>query len=169
LTTTPASGANTYASIPASTSSSVGTGFSISVQGGWDLVGGPAGTTPTQTDGSVYTWKAGDSAYEQASGSTPFTAGEGAWVHFAAPATISLPTTGSGNAAVQLPPGQFVMIGNGGDTPATVTGADHVFTYDAAAGYTQTNTLAPGQGAWAESDNGGTATITWGASTGAAS
>jgi hypothetical protein len=155
--------------LPASTTGSAGTGFSISVQAGWDLLGGPAGTTPTQTDGSVYTWKAGDSAYEQAGGSTAFTSGEGAWVHFAAPATISLPTVGAGSATVQLPPGQFVMIGNGGDAPATVTGADHVFTYSPTAGYTQTNTLAPGQGAWAESDNGGTATITWGASTGAAS
>jgi len=67
------------------------------------------------------------------------------------PATVS----------VQLPPGQFVLIGNPGNTNATVTGAGTVLVFNpTTSAYTAASTLAPGTGAWAESDAGGQITIT---------
>jgi hypothetical protein len=53
------------------------------------------------------------------------------------------------------------MIGNPGSTTATVSGADSIMTYNASSStYQQATSLQPGQGAWAISYGGGTATIT---------
>lgn len=59
-----------------------------------------------------------------------------------------------------LPARQYVMVGDPGTTAATVLGAYSVVTFDPSAnGYVPATTLAPGQGAWAISINGGTATV----------
>jgi hypothetical protein len=59
------------------------------------------------------------------------------------------------------------MIGNPGSTTASVTGADSIMTYNATTSqYASTTSLTPGQGAWAISYNGGTATITNASSSG---
>jgi hypothetical protein len=53
------------------------------------------------------------------------------------------------------------MIGNPGNTVATVSGADVVLVYNPAnSQYTQTTQLLPGQGGWAGSVRGGPVTIT---------
>jgi hypothetical protein len=51
------------------------------------------------------------------------------------------------------------MIGNPGNTTATVTGADVVYIYDGSQ-YRTVTSLTPGQGGWAISVAGGVATIT---------
>ena len=53
-------------------------------------------------------------------------------------------------ADLQVPAGQFVLIGNSGDTMATVSGADSVLVYNSSTGsYIESTQLAAGQGAWA--------------------
>jgi hypothetical protein len=62
---------------------------------------------------------------------------------------------------IQLPFGQFVMVGNpSGHLPALITGADSILTYDPAIGYQPVSILQPGQGALAYSASGMFITIT---------
>jgi len=131
------------------------------VHSGWNLVGGPDGSTVTGAVGPAYTLQPGDTSYETIAGA-PLRGGEGYWVDFTNGTSVSLPVVGAGQISVQLPPGQFVLIGDPGTAPATVSGADTVLVFDPSNGYLPTMTLAPGQGAWAESDLGSTATISWG-------
>jgi hypothetical protein len=107
----------------------------------------------------LYTYQAGDTAYEVINNGTPLTQPQGYWAYFDPATTGAVPTSGPQTLNVALPPAQWVMISNAGNTPATVSGADVVYTYNAAAGYQPTTTLLPGQGAWAISVIGGTATI----------
>jgi hypothetical protein len=145
------------------TTAAVSNGPSVNIQPGWNLASFPAGTTVTGADSSYYALEPGDSGYETLSSISSAHSGEGYWIHFSSGTTVPLANVGAGSVTVQLPPGQFVTIGNPGDTPATVSGADEVLVYNQTAGYTQTTTLQPGQGAWAESASGGTVTITWSA------
>jgi plastocyanin len=129
---------------------------SVSYSAGWNLVAGPAGTTIAGTSGPLYTLRGGDTSYETVASGAPLSAGAGYWAYFNATTTMSVPATGTQSMSVQLPAGQFVMVGDPGGTPVTVTGADTVLTYDAANGYQPVTKLNPGQGAWAFSANGGT-------------
>ena len=133
----------------------------LSLQSGWNLVGGPAGTVFNGAL-ALYTYQAPDTAYESLPTATVFASGIGAWAYFSAPATISLPQASSAlPALVTLPAGHFVMVGNPGCTTATVSGADEVLMFNPSSNsYTSTTTLAPGQGAWAVSTKGGTLTMT---------
>ena len=89
----------------------------------------------------------------------PLSAGAGYWAYFNAATTMSVPATGTQSMSVQLPAGQFVMVGAPGGTPVTVTGADTVLTYDAANGYQPVTKLNPGLGAWAYAAGDGTLTM----------
>lgn len=146
-----------------STSAPATGGFPVSYSAGWNLVAGPAGTIVTGNSGPLYTWQAGDTQYEVVPTGGQLRAGPGYWAFFNAAATGSLPIVGPQTQTVALPGNQYVMIGNPGNAPATVTGADVVYTYNSASTsgnpYTATTTLQPGQGAWAISINGGTASI----------
>lgn len=130
---------------------------------GWNLIGGPTGTMITGAFGPLYTFKAGDAAYEVVSPGTPLTAGAGYWAYFMAPTMITLSGSGSSTASAQLPADQFVMIGNPSTAALTVSGADIVDTFNTATNsYTSTTgtaTLQPGQGAWALSFRGATVSI----------
>jgi hypothetical protein len=120
----------------------------------------------TGSDAPLYALPPGSSAYQTLTTAASVPNGQGYWLHMPSAAQVSLAQVAAGSATVQLPAGATVLIGNPGDTPATVTGADVVWVYDAASGWTQTTTLNPGQGAFAESAAGGTATISYGAAPG---
>ena len=139
-------------------------GISVTYSAGWSIIAGPSGTVvSTAADTPLYTFQAGDTNYETVSANTPLAAGKGYWAYLPAAGTSTIPVTTTNSTTVSLPAGQWVMIGNPGDTAATVSGADTVMVYDPTSGsYTPSTQLGPGQGAWALSNNGGTATITAG-------
>jgi hypothetical protein len=117
---------------------------------GWNLVAAPAGTR-IQASGTLFTLQPGDATKT----------GYGYWAYFAADATVAFTNAGAPSYTVQLPAGQWVLIGNPSATnEVTVTGGDIVYTYDPIAGQYQTTTkLEPGQGAWVFSASGGTVTL----------
>lgn len=132
---------------------------SVSYHAGWNLAGAPDGTRYAGADGPIYTLQPGDAAYEAFPAGTPAVAGAGYWVYFGGGRTLDLPD-GQGFVTVQLPPGQWVLIGNpSGLRTAPVAGADAVFTYDAGRGYRAVSSLLPGQGALAYSQDGALLTI----------
>lgn len=152
-TTAPASAAF------ASTALSQNAGPSVTYAAGWNLVGGPAGTTLMGANGPLYAFRAGDTSYETVSAGSPLTAGVGYWAYFNTAVTETLPMNMGQPSAMPLPAGQFVLIGNPNSVPMIVTGADTVLTYDAVHGYQAATMLQPGQGAWAFSNNGGSLTM----------
>jgi hypothetical protein len=153
--------ASTYPAVTNSSYAFTQQGFSVSYAPGWNIVAGPSGSTITGNVGSFYSFRPGDTTYEVAPAGSALTAGVGAWAYFTARTNTTIGMANPGNMSVQLPPGQFVMIGNSGDTAATVSGADSVLVYNPSnGGYSQTTQLAAGQGAWAISMNGGMATMT---------
>jgi hypothetical protein len=115
----------------------------------------------TGAAGSLYTLQPGDASYETLAAGAALKPGAGYLAFFPSSTTATLPVVTAASVTVQLPPGQFVLIGNPGDTAATVTGADTVLTFSASSNsYSQATTLPPGQGAWVMSNNGGQVTIT---------
>lgn len=126
---------------------------------GWNLVAGPPGTVLTGTDGPLYTLQANSTAYQVVDPSTPLQPGVGYWAQFDTLTPEIFPSAGPESVRVQLPAGHYVLIGNPRNSLTLVTGADAVYVYDPVLGYEQTMTLVPGQGAWAFSYTGATATI----------
>ena len=135
-------------------------GVPRSFHAGWNLVALPRGTALTGVQ-ELYTFQPGDSDYEAVQPDQGSEAGLGYWAYFGANTAVNLAQGGSDAYSVDAPAGQFIMIGDpSGSMPATVSGADAVYTYDAASGYQQTTTLLQGQGAWVMSTDGGTITVT---------
>jgi hypothetical protein len=129
---------------------------------GWNLVSGTTGTMPC--DGNpqpLFTWQAGDTSYEMRSSAEPLHPGVGYWIYFPSPASLCFPAAGGilQPFTLTLPPEQWIMIGDPFPTAATVTGADLLLTYDQIDGYRETDTLQPGQGAWAYARDGATVTL----------
>lgn len=134
-------------------------GGSIGYPSGWNLTAGPSVVADAASD-PLYTLQPGDSTYETVSNTAQLQPGLGYWAYFRVDSSIVFPTPGAAQAITRpLPAGQFVMIGNPFGQVATVTGADAVFTYSAARGYSSTASLRAGEGAWAYSASGGTVTI----------
>lgn len=159
LTVTDSNGQTGQASTQVIVSAAPVPGVSITYPAGWNLIGVPPNTTLPAAQSSLYTYQAGDTAYQVAQSPQP---GTGYWIYFAAPATVTLPFTGPQVITRTLPAGQFVMVGNPGSAAAILSGADVAYTYDSATGYQPTNQIPPGQGAWVLSNAGGTLTITSG-------
>ncbi|MGI8551955.1 MAG: hypothetical protein ACR2PL_14390 [Dehalococcoidia bacterium] len=135
-------------------------GVPVIYPAGWNIIGGPAGLMLPAIASGPFAFPPGATAYVVPAAGQMLQAGLGYWVLFNAQTPVSLPLVAGQPVTVQLPAGQYVLIGNPNDTAATVTGADSVLVYDPIAGaYQQTSTLAPGQGAWAISSAGGLATI----------
>ena len=130
-------------------------GTQVTYAAGWNLVSGPTGAAITGSDGPLYAFRAGDTNYETVAPGTPLVAGAGYWAFFDTPMNEMLPAGGTQPLSVPLPAGQFVLVGNPGSTPATLSGADAAFSYDPVKGYQATTVLLPGQGAWAFSAAGG--------------
>jgi hypothetical protein len=123
-------------------------------------VSGPGGTTIPGGSLPTYTYQAGDSDYETNSTGT-IKAGQGYWQYFTSATNYTVPATTGGSVQITLPAGSPVMIGNPGSTTASVSGADSIMVYNSStSSYQQATSLSPGQGAWATSSSGGTATIT---------
>jgi len=136
-------------------------GIPVTYQAGWNLVAGPAGTVITGDFGPLYTFQAGNTAYQVIPNGSPLKAGESYWAYFPAPATVSLPTVSSQGITLLLPAGQFVQVGNPTNTTVTVSGAEAVDTFDPSSNsYAVGMTLLPGQGAWVFSYSGGSVAIT---------
>lgn len=135
------------------------TGVTVQYAAGFNLVGVPSGTQLTGTDGPMFTFQAGDTSYETVPAGAVLQNGAGYWAFFTTPVSLTLPAASSQGVTVQAPAGQYILIGNPTDAPATVSGADAVFSYTPGSGYQATTTLAPGQGAWALSQAGGTIQI----------
>jgi PKD repeat protein len=159
LTVTDCSGATATASTQVHVTAAQ-PGVAVSFAAGWNLVAGAAGSALAGAVGSLYTLQAGDSTYETLSPTSALNAGEGYWAFFPGASSGSIPPGSTGAVSVPLAAGGYVMIGNSGTTPATVSGADAVLIYDPIGGYQPATVLEPGQGAWAFSASGGTATIT---------
>lgn len=143
---------------------------------GWNLIAATSGpgrahTVINSNVGPFYTLQAGDSGYEAVGDSSTLQPGQAYWAYFAEPTSASLASTYEACACpplfvtqpppllIDLPPGQFVMIGNPFSVPAAVSGADAVYAHDPAAGYQLTAQLQPGQGAFVYSLAGGAMTL----------
>lgn len=134
--------------------------FSLTYPSGWNLIAWPAGSQISGAGGPLYTWQPGDSSYEVLSAGILTSTGMGYWANFPTTTTEALPYSAKLHMSRYLPAGQYVMIGDPSNWPATVIGADSVYTYDPVSGYQRTTVLRPGQGAWALSHFGATVTIT---------
>jgi len=128
---------------------------SVTYHAGWNLAGGSEGTRYAGADGAIYTLQPGDMEYQSFPAGTPAIGGAGYWVYFGAARTVQLPD-GLPFITVELPPGQWVIVGNpSGFRTAPVSGSDALFTFDPGRGYRAAASLLPGQGALAYSQNGG--------------
>ena len=140
------------------------TGATVTYTPGWNIVAGPTGTMLTGTSSSLFSYPPGATSYLTLPATTPFQAGTGYWAYFNTPTTITLPAATASSVTVQLPAGQWVLVGNPGTGQATVGGVSAtVFAYNpTAGGYSQATTIPAGQGAWAMSPTGGTLSISAG-------
>jgi PKD repeat protein len=122
----------------------------VTYQPGWNLVSGPSGTLFTQAAGPLYTFQAGDTAYEVIGRSGGVQAGLGYWAYFNGLTTVTMAGNGSTSATINVPAGQFVMIGNPSSTTALrITGADMAVSWDpTTSSWKNVSELAPGAGAW---------------------
>ena len=135
-------------------------GNSVSYGIGWNIVAGPPNMTVTGSTLPLYTYQINDTAYEMVNSQTGLRPGFGYWAYFPVATSVTVPTTSPSTVSVPLGAGQWTMVGNPGSGVATVTGVDILYTYTAATGYVAATSLNPGQGGWAFSNAGGSATIT---------
>jgi hypothetical protein len=132
----------------------------VSYPTGWNQVAGPAGTALNGNTGPLYSFPAGNTDYQLVPNGSSLQPGQGYWAYFPSTTTITLASGDAKPVTMQLPAGQYVLVGNPGSTTAGVTGADSLRTFDPVSnGYAAATTLKPGQGAWAISMAGGTLTI----------
>ncbi|GEM_PF-1159176 len=143
------------------------TGQQRTFPAGWNLIAAPPGTDLSAA-AAVYAWQADAGSYVSVQPNAT-AAGAGYWAYFSGETTVTL-AAGSGRGAMSIaaPAGAYVLIGNpSGAAPASVTGADVVYTYTPASGYQSAGpgaVLPPGSGAWALPFAGGEITLTPGAS-----
>jgi hypothetical protein len=134
---------------------------SASYAAGWNIVAAPGSSILSSFSGWLYTFQGGDTSYELIPVGTALKPGAGYWAYAPSPMTSTLAPAAQTSVAVQVPAHQYVMIGNPGNTVATVSGADVVLIYNPSSGsYIPTTQLAAGQGGWAGSANGALVTIT---------
>jgi hypothetical protein len=120
----------------------------ISYPAGWNLVGGPGGSTLVGATGNLYTLQPGDSSYQTFPANTPLQACWGYWAFFPNGGSL-VPGVSQPGCEAGVVAGQRVMVGNastGGSAP--VDGADQVLTYTPAGGYQAATAIPVGAGAW---------------------
>lgn len=126
--------------------------MTVSYPAGWNLVGGPAGTTLAGAYGKLYTFGFKDTGYEGYAADTPLTGGLGYWAYFPGGGSATLGTSGPCVIAVPIGAGEWVMVGHPwASGTATVRGAERVLKYQPGSGYVSGVTLKPGEAAWAYS------------------
>jgi hypothetical protein len=135
-------------------------GVTIPFQSGWNLVSGGNGGSIAGVSGPMYTFQAGDSAYEIVNPGVPLVPGRGYWAFFPTSGTITLPLIPPQPQTVPMPPLSWIMVGNPSSSPMRLLGADVAYTYNPVSSYQPATVLDPGQGAWVLSLGGGTLTIT---------
>lgn len=141
------------------------------------LVGEPQGTVLSNAIGQLYTLAAGGASYIPVPAATALTGGVGYWALFGSPPTFGPlpPPVPPATTTIALPAGQWTMVGNPFNVPVSLSavdrsfvpvpislslnGADRVLVYTAT-GYALVTTLAPGQGAFAFSFDGGSLVLT---------
>jgi IPT/TIG domain-containing protein len=137
-----------------------GGGPVVSLLSGWNLVGGPSGTVFSGASNPLYTWQTGDTNYQTLTPTSPITSGRGYWAYYPSATTTTIASATPQTIQVPLPVNNWIMVGNPGNTAATVSGADAVDIYSPVTNsYSTATTLQPGQGAWAISSTGATITI----------
>lgn len=141
--------------------------YSMQYQPGWNIVAGNAlhldiagYGMPGATDSAVYGLSADGSNYISVTSDADIADTQGYWVHFVQTSNAILSGHTGRGTSVQLPAGRWTLIGNASLTAAAVDGADVVEAYDPDSGYLAVASLAPGQGAWAYSADGGIVRIT---------
>jgi hypothetical protein len=137
---------------------SAGTGgMTVTYKAGYNMVGGPRGTSFSAATGPLYTILSTDTTYRTLPSSQTAYDGYGYWAYFPQDTTVHLNGTGGTFYSALATPGQWFMVGNAnGTSPMKVLGADSVFTYDPQSGkYQAATTLQPGQAAWVKPDKGG--------------
>jgi|GEM_PF-3583296 hypothetical protein len=124
-------------------------GTAATYPAGWNLVGGPAGSTLNGASGSLYSLQPGDTDYEAIPATSPLQGCLGYWAYFPSGGSLNAGTS-QGTCLVTPTPGSWTMIGNpsaGG--AAAVAGADSLLTYSPSAGYLSASAIPVGAGAWA--------------------
>jgi PKD repeat protein len=155
-----ASSQTTTASVPPVQTIAAPQNVQVTYQPSWNLIAGGAGLPSSSIAAGPYAFPAGASDYQTLTAGQPLQSGAGYWVDLSASTTVSLPDTSSSQSSEPLPAGQWVLIGNSTGSSLTVTGADAVYAYNPTAGtYQQATTLSAGQGAWAYSASGATASF----------
>lgn len=141
--------------------------YSMQYQPGWNIVAGNAlhldiagYGMPGATDSAVYGLSADRSSYIPVTSDADIADTQGYWVHFVQPSNAILSVHTGQVRSIQLPTGRWTLIGNPSFTAAAVDGADVVEAYGPDSGYQAVSSLAPGQGAWAYSADGGIVPIT---------
>ena len=86
-------------------------GPAIAVAAGWNLVSGPSGSVFSQCNGPLYTFQAGNTAYQVVPNTSGIVNGQGYWCFLNAPTTLSLNGQGTTSASISAPPSQWVMVG----------------------------------------------------------
>jgi hypothetical protein len=126
---------------------------SMTYPAGWNLVAG-AGVPISGADGPIYTWQAGDTAYEAVTPDSALNPGWGYWVYFDTPTPKPLPQIFR-SPTIPLPAQEWVMVGGPTAASAIPHGATAVYVYNPLTDqYEQLMTLSLllwGQGAWAYS------------------
>jgi hypothetical protein len=122
----------------------------VTYQAGWNLVSGPDGSTLSGATGYLYTLQPGDSNYVVLPVTAPLRGCWGYWAYFPAGGSLMASEDTTTRCDVPTLPGQWVMIGNPSPSQTlSFSGIDFAYTYDPAGGYSDVQTLAPGQGAFA--------------------
>lgn len=133
------------------------------LQSGWNLVGGPTGTTVPGAAGSLYTWPSGSGNYTQIPATASLQGGIGYWAFLPVGTTMTLASAPAASVTVPVQAGEWVMIGNPGNAIATISDPSVImYAYQPNSGYVQASTLDPGQGAWVQSFRSELLTITSG-------
>jgi PKD repeat protein len=118
---------------------------SVSYPAGWNLVAGGDGAARA---GLVYGLFGG--SYQRVQPGYGSDGPSGYWAYFPHSVTLALPPRGPQGASIHVTSADmWMLVGNPGQTPVTVEGADAVAAYDSVAGaYVAVTSLQPGQAAW---------------------
>lgn len=115
---------------------------------GWNLVSGPEGSHLNGAVGPLYTLQAPASDYMQLPAGSTLHACSGYWAYFPDGGYL-VAASDAGNCSARLSSSGWSMVGNPSTTGgATVGGASVLLTY-VNGSYQATDSLPPGQGAWA--------------------
>ena len=130
---------------------------------GWSLVASPDGTAPAGAIGPLYSLNTVSGDYDAMAQGNAIEPGTGYWAFFDRDSRAMFGPLGSSHVPIteQLPPGQWVLVGNPYPRTANLDGPDSFYYYIPSQGYVTGNGyLGPGEAVWAYSAAGGTGTFT---------